>query len=144
MIPEFTSAGLLPPGVYAVGWPEFEERFLIFNKSDQRLRVGEQLRLLFEEARRSGIVKKFLVAGSFVTAKAEPNDFDCLLVIDNAIIESPLPPYQYNLVSRKSVRKLFKGDIVPVLEGSDEMSEYFEFFQTTRSDEQVGIVEIEL
>ncbi|MBM4075625.1 MAG: hypothetical protein FJ267_08275 [Planctomycetes bacterium] len=55
-----------------------------------------------------------------------------------------LPPFQYNLVSRKSVRRTFKGDIVPVLEGSIEMKEYFDFFQTTRSEEQIGIVEIEL
>jgi hypothetical protein len=144
MIPDYTTDGLLPPGIHVASWLEFAERFVVFHRSGQRVRVGEQLRLLFEESTRSGIVKRFIVTGSFVTTKAEPNDFDCLLVLDAAILNATLPPFQYNIVSRKMARRMFKGDVVPVIEDSSEMDEYLEFFQTTRNGERMGLVEIQL
>ena len=94
MIPDFAPDGSLPPGIHVASWLEFAERFIVFKKSDQRIRVGDRLRLLFEESKRSGIVKRLIVAGSFVTENAEPNDFDCLLVLDSAILEATLPPFQ--------------------------------------------------
>lgn len=143
-IPEFTTEGLLPPGAFCVEWTTFETRFALFKKSNQRIRVANLLRHLFEEACRSGIVKRFFVGGSFVTAKDEPNDFDCIIVLDNAIVGQELPPFQYNLISRHMARRLFKGDVVPVLEGSDAMQNYLDFFQTTRDGTKVGIVEIQI
>jgi hypothetical protein len=144
MIPGLTERGLLPEGIHLATWAEFAGRFVVFRQSDQRLRVGERLQALYDEARKSGIVRRFLVAGSFVTDKAEPNDFDCLLVLDPAIVGKPQPPFQYNLISRRMARRIFKGDVIPALEDSVALAEYLEFFQTTRDGERMGIVEIEL
>jgi len=55
-----------------------------------------------------------------------------------------LPPFQYNLVSRKMARRMFGGDILPALDGSAALANYLEFFQTTREGWRAGIVEIEL
>jgi hypothetical protein len=96
------------------------------------------------EAKRSGIVRRVLVAGSYVTDKAEPNDFDCILVLEPLIVGGALPPFQYNLVSRKMARRMFGGDILPALDGSTALANYLEFFQTTREGWRAGIVEIEL
>ena len=76
--------------------------------------------------------------------KAEPNDFDCVLVLDRSIMGTTLPPLQYNIVSRRMARKMFGGDVVPVFEGSAALAEYLEFFQTTRDGQRAGIVEIEI
>jgi hypothetical protein len=143
MIPEFTENGVLPAGIHAATLEQFEERFAIFDQSDQRIRVFKKLKALIDEAWKSGIVQRICVAGSFVTDKPEPNDFDCLLVLDSNIVGQKLRPFQYNLVSRRMARRMFGGDVVPVLEGSQQLQEYLDFFQTTRNGERMGIVEIE-
>jgi hypothetical protein len=82
------------------------------------------------------------VAGSFVTSKPEPNDFDCLLVLDPDKVPAELRPFEYRIVSRAAAKRAFKGDVVVVAEGSRLHSEYLQFFQTTRDGEPVGIVEV--
>ena len=88
--------------------------------------------------------QRLFVAGSFVTSKPQPNDFDCITVIDRSIVGSELAPVDYNLVSRHMARRVYGGDVTPALEGSDALDQYLEFFQTTRDGARVGIVEIEL
>jgi hypothetical protein len=142
MIPELAESGLLPPGIHTAKWEQFAERFVVFNRTDRRLRIGERIRALYDEIRSSRIVRRFLVAGSFVTSAAEPNDFDCLLVLDAAIVGMTLAPFQYNLISRRRTRRTYQGDVVAVLEGSAAFNEYYDFFQTTRDGRSVGMVEI--
>ncbi len=88
--------------------------------------------------------KRILIAGSFVTAKAEPNDFDCIVVLDPSIVGRSLRPFEYNLVSRKMARRLFGGYVMPALDHSPALEQYLEFFQTTRDGQLIGIVEIQL
>jgi hypothetical protein len=144
MIPEFTEQGCLPPGIHRVTLDEFKERFVVFQRSDRRLRIFERLERLFDQAASSGIVKRIIIAGSFVTAKPEPNDFDCIVVLDSTIVGNPLRPFEYNLVSRKMARRIFGGDVVPALEDSHALQQYLEFFQTSRNGRRVGIVEMQL
>ena len=101
MIPNFTEDGLLPVGIHQATREVFRARFAKFDRSDRRLRIFEQLDRLLGEAENSGIVKRILVAGSFVTAKPEPNDFDVILVLDASIVDRDLRPFEYNLVSRQ-------------------------------------------
>jgi hypothetical protein len=144
MIPRFSKTGLLPPGIHVTAWEEFADRFVKFQQSDQRLRLGRHLGLLFDEARKSGIVRRFFVGGSYVTDKAVPNDFDCLLVIDSSVVGTLMPPFRYNLTSRRMARRMYNGDVTPVIEDSSAFQEYLEFFQTTRDGERTGIIEIQL
>jgi hypothetical protein len=144
MIPEFTSNGWLPPGIYVASWSEFVERFAVFKRSNQRMAVIRSMEALYLEAKKSGIVKRFLVAGSLLSVKDEPNDFDCILVLDEKILTYRLPPFQYNLASRRMARRLFKGDVVPVLEGSVALQNYLDFFQMNREGQRIGLVEIQL
>jgi hypothetical protein len=144
MLPDFTEDGLLPEGIHCATLEEFEKRFVYFDLSDRRFRIFNKLRELYHEARRSGIVKRFVVGGSFVTSKAEPNDFDCILVVDPSVLGHDLRPMEYNLVSRQMVRRLFRGDIIPVIENSYYYHRYMNLFQFTRRGERMGIVEIEL
>lgn len=144
MVPEFTGQGLLPEGIHHTNWDGFAERFIIFQRSNRRMQIGGSIKALYDETRISGIVRRILITGSFVTEKPEPNDFDCVLVLNPAIRGCELRPAQYNLISRRMARKIFKGDVVPVLDQSEAMREYLEFFQTTREGFRMGIVEIEL
>jgi hypothetical protein len=144
VIPDLNQTGLLPPGIHQASVEELKARFAVFDRSDARFRLFKRLEAFIEQARRSGIVKRLLVVGSFVTAKAEPNDFDCLLVFSSSIVGQELAPVQYNLLSRRMARRLYGGDVTPALEGSAALAEYLEFFQTSREGNRMGIVEVPL
>lgn len=144
MIPALTDQGFLPPGKHQATLEEFKERFVVFQHSDRRFRIFEHLQKLFDHAARSGIVRRIVVAGSFVTAKPEPNDFDCIVVLNPAIVGKPLRPFEYNLVSRQRARRMFGGDVMPALDHSTALQQYLEFFQTTRDGKRIGLVEIQL
>jgi hypothetical protein len=49
----------------------------------QRKLVGMRLTRVYELAAATGYMKRFIVFGSFVTAKPEPNDVDVFLVMNN-------------------------------------------------------------
>ena len=144
MLPDFTEDGFLPAGVHPTSFAEFEKRFVYFGRSDRRFRVFDSLRELYRQASRSGIVKRFLVGGSFVTSKPDPNDFDCILVLEPSIRGRDLKPLEYNLVSRRNARRIFGGDVVSVAEGSVDYQRYLLFFQSNRDKEHIGIVEVEI
>jgi hypothetical protein len=48
------------------------------------------------------------------------------------------------LASRHMARRVFGGHVFPIIEGTELYHEYLKFFQATRYDEPMGIVEIEL
>lgn len=144
MLPEFTEIGLLPEGLHGATLDEFEQRFVYFDVSDRRFRLFDKLQELYHQARNSGIVRRILVGGSFVTSKPEPNDFDCIIVLDPSVMEHDLRPMEYNLVSRHMARRVFGGDVIPVIEESLFYHRYMRFFQSTRHGEPMGVVEIEL
>src|SRR5438093_320772 len=124
MIPEFTEQGFLPPGIHQATLAEFKERFVVFQRSDRRFRIFEHLQKLFDQAVRSGIVRRIIMAGSFITAKPEPNDFDCIVVLDPSIVGRPLRPFEYELVSRQRARRMFGGDVMPALDYSTALQQY--------------------
>lgn len=143
MIPEFNQLGLLPPGVHRATLDEFKGRFVRFDHSDRRYRVFEGLERLLNEVRGSEIVKRVLIAGSFVTAKPEPNDFDCVLVTAPSGKQHELRPFEYRLLSRRMARKIFGGDVLTAQDGSPGLEKLMAFFQSSREGQPMGIVEIQ-
>ena len=132
MIPEFNEDGLLPPGIHRAPLDEFKERFVRFDRSDRRLRVYEGLERLLNEIQQTSVVKRIIVVGSFVTAKAEPNDFDCILVVESSAVDRQLNPFEYQLISHRMVRRVFKGDVLAAEEDSEALDRLLKFFQTAR------------
>ena len=79
MIPEFNEHGYLPPGIHTATLEEVASRF--GTQSELRRVQMESLRWLVELARATG-VQRFIINGSFVTDAVEPNDVDCVLLMD--------------------------------------------------------------
>lgn len=92
MIPDCNESGLLPAGVHRATFEEFERRFAYFDASDRRFRIFDKFRDLHSQAKTSGIARRILIGGSFVTSKPEPNDLDCILVLEPAVSGHHLPP----------------------------------------------------
>ena len=85
-IPPFDEHGLLPPGVHPATLEEIEERF--GRQSEERRAQMESLRWTVDLARRAG-VWRIVINGSFVTHVVEPNDVDCVLLIESGFPKDP-------------------------------------------------------
>jgi hypothetical protein len=77
-LPEFNSLGDLPEGVHRATFDETLARF--GQESLQRQFVTARLSRIYELARRTGSLERFVIFGSYVTAKPDPNDVDIILV----------------------------------------------------------------
>ena len=79
MIPPFDENGYLPPGIHPASLDEIKDRF--GGESELRRVQIESLQWLVDLARRAG-VKRLVINGSFTTDVFEPNDVDCVLLIE--------------------------------------------------------------
>ena len=81
-LPAITGIGDLPQGVHRASLAEVLSQF--GEATVQRKLVGMRLRRVYELAIATHHVKRFIVFGSFVTSKPEPNDVDVFLIMDDA------------------------------------------------------------
>lgn len=80
-LPPLTEGGELPQGVHLASLREVLERFGV--GSTQRKAVALRLERIYRAARASGHLARFVVFGSFVTNKPEPNDVDVFLLMED-------------------------------------------------------------
>lgn len=133
MLPPLDANGVLPPGVHPCTLDELLARF--GHGSATREAQAQELTVFIEWARGHG-VRRILVNGSFVTAKAEPNDVDIVVLPAaeqaDAVIDAagaPDWPFLQVLVAADEVD--FQGWAT-------------EDFATDREGHAKGVVEIEL
>jgi hypothetical protein len=92
-------------------------------------------------------VREILLNGSFVTAKADPNDVDfVVVVVAGHDFAADLEPNEYNVLSKRRVRRRFGFDIVLARAGTEEVTETAEFFQQVKGRPQArkGILRLRL
>lgn len=97
-IPEFNAQGDLPLGVHLATIDEVYERFGAI--TPQRQLVTKRLQRIYELAHRTGKVERFVIYGSYVTAKLAPNDVDIFLVMrddfrEDDYTEEALPVFDH-------------------------------------------------
>lgn len=80
-LPEFTTTGDLPPGVHRATLRETIGRFGTW--PDRRKLLALRLGRVYAIARATGLLARFVVFGSFVTEKTEPNDVDIFMIMDD-------------------------------------------------------------
>ncbi len=80
-LPAFNEDGDLPPGVHRATLSDVLRRF--GQGMVQRRAVADRLTRIYRHAVSTGRLARFVVFGSFVTAKAEPNDVDLVLLMEN-------------------------------------------------------------
>jgi len=80
-LPPFTDAGDLPIGVYSASLTEVLARFAF--GSGRRNILGQRLARVYEIAANTGHLSRFIIFGSFVSDKPEPNDVDVFMVMDD-------------------------------------------------------------
>lgn len=79
--PEFDESGDLPVGVHRGTLREVLRHF--GTGSLQRRLIGQRLERIYKLAYTTGQVARFIVFGSFVTAKVDPGDVDVFLLMED-------------------------------------------------------------
>ena len=83
------------------------------------------------------LAQAVLVDGSFVTDEPEPNDIDVVLVLpDGYDVSQSVSPFEYNLRSRRRIRRTFGLDLFVVLPHSLEYDRFVDFFSQVRNQPQ--------
>ena len=141
-IPDFQPDGYLPAGLYLAS--EAEVTFRFGTASRRRRRLILRLRRWIELARQVH-VRRFLVDGSFVTAKVEPNDIDAVALMpadfEQQIVDGiPVALELEQMLLTRRPEEMFAA------EDLGDWNEWVDFFGRTReTDGRVkGLVEIEL
>ena len=81
-LPEFNADGDLPPGIYPVTLAEALNRF--GHGSPQRQIVAGRLARIYRLVVSTRCLARFVVFGSFVTAKPDPHDVDVVIIMEDA------------------------------------------------------------
>jgi hypothetical protein len=142
-IPPFDpDSGLLPPGQHEAGWDEIQARFGSNARRRQLLDgLADGLAILWE----AGCARVWL-NGSFVTAKDEPGDFDCVWSpagVDRAVLED-LGPELLDLSDKRAAQKArFGGEFLPNVVEAASGQQFADFFQSDRDGTPKGIVVID-
>lgn len=144
-IPGLDGDGFLPVGVHECSLDELQSRFGRFQRSDCRLKLYAKLAAYLRDIRSAGLALWVVVDGSFVTGKDEPGDIDLVLVLPKEHdFRADLRPFEYNVLSRRMVRKRYAFDVLVARENSPEFTEYVAFFQQVRggTDRRKGVLKV--
>ena len=142
MIPPFRPDGYLPEGVHLAG--ESEAVFCFGSSTPRRRRLAVRLRRWVALAREVH-APRFLLDGSFVTAKPEPGDIDAVILLPAdfaarvAAEDEPAIELESMLLTRRP-EELFAA------EDETDWDEWATFFARTREADRrrKGLVEIRL
>ena len=141
MIPSFDRTGNLPPGIHPATWRELVARF---GGTAHRLNLLEGLQRALESLRKAGC-KRVYIDGSFVTRKAEPEDFDGCWEV-NGVDPDKLDPVLLKFANRRAEQKAkYRGELfLADTEADPAGTRFIDFFQQDKDGNAKGIIAIDL
>jgi hypothetical protein len=142
VLPAFNEEGDLPPGVHRATLPEVLERF--GQGSVQRCAVADRLQRVYQLVTSTGHLARFVVFGSFITTKEEPNDVDIILLMEDtfdlaSVTGEAALPFQHMEADTHFGASVFWTRRSGAMGGEQAMIEYW---QVRREGGRRGIVEI--
>ena len=144
-LPELDTHGDLPPGVHRASLDEVLNRF--GHGTPQRGLVTARLVRVYELASGTGKLERFIIFGSYVTDKPDPNDVDIILVMrddfgEQDYTEQILPVLDHLRVQRELGASVFWTRPGGLLR--ETVDEFVAHWQVTRDHGTRGIVEVVL
>ena len=142
-LPDFDDSGNLPAGIYPATLEEIAGRF-----GGPNLRRSEHTRRLAhlcELAVATGCLSRFIIFGSYVTTKPEPNDLDLVLVMADDFQPDTCPLASRGLFSHAVAQARHEASVFwirPAHLGGVSLEEYMELWQTCRDGSRRGIIEV--
>jgi len=141
-LPPLTDAGELPLGVHRASLREILDQFSV--GSAQRKVLALRLDRVYRLAEATNHLARFVVFGSFVTSKLEPQDVDVFLVMEDTFDASQLAGDASPLFDHAAAQAHFGASVFWVRHRAawpDEQAAV-EFWQVKRGGGRRGIVEI--
>ena len=141
-LPAFEKNGDLPPGIYRTTLQQILRHF--GKGSRQRFAVAQRLERIYHVAFGTGQLARFVVFGSFVTAKREPADVDVFLLMEDAFDVGQLTGEARVLFDHAAAQAHFGASVfwlrrLAALGGEDQA---IAGWQITRDGTFRGIIEI--
>jgi hypothetical protein len=140
-LPDFDEKGELPAGLHLASLNELAARF---GGTPRRQEVTARLLHIYELARATGKLDRFIVFGSYVTSKPAPNDVDIFLVMAKEFEVGDYSGETRMLFSQMQAQDYFGASIFWVASGTSFATLEFLIagWQTKRDKTRRGIVEV--
>ncbi len=141
-IPDFESNGDLPVGLHQATLDEVLTRF--GTSTGQRQDVTQRLIHIYTVAKATGQLKRFVIYGSYITAKPKPSDVDVFLVMKEGFEPNTLGEESKLLFENGEVHNKLGASIFWVTQGNSFASIDFLItgWQTKRDKMRRGIIEV--
>lgn len=141
-LPPLNEHGDLPLGVHRATLQETLERF--GKGSIKRQALALRLERIYQLAANTAQLSRFVVFGSFITAKPEPNDVDVFMIMEDSFDVDQLTGEQRLLFNHAAAQDRFGGSVFWVRKlaalGGEQTA--IEHWQIKRDGTQRGIVDI--
>jgi len=142
-LPNLDASGDLPPGVHCATLDEVLRRF---GAADgQRGACTRRLSHIYELAQRTGHLQRFVIFGSYITARTDPNDVDVVLVMDDAFRLEDCPIEARGLFEHALAQARYGASIFWIRPGmliGESVEEFIAYWQMKRDGSKRGIVEV--
>jgi hypothetical protein len=139
-IPDFREDGYVPEGLHQA--TEAEVLFRFGSPTRRRRRLALRLRHWLDLAR-AVHSRRFVVDGSFVTAKPVPDDLDAVVLVSDTFGHNGRRESEAAMDLEEIVTTRQDGDLFAAADEA-EFSEWVEFFKRTRETDgrHKGVVEV--
>ena len=140
--PEFDDNGDLPTGIHQATLAEVLQHF--GTGSIQRRLVGQRLARIYKLAKSTGQVARFIVFGSFVTAKHDPGDVYIFMLMENSLDLNRVRSEAAIIFDHLAVQNVEGASVFWIrrLAAIDGEQEALEHWQIKRGNTRRGIVEV--
>ena|SRR5450432_889605 len=142
-LPEFDSQGNLPVGVHPAFLDEVIARF--GHGSSQRQLVTTRLIRVYELVRDTSKLERFIIFGSYVTAKADPNDVDIILIMHDDFTQQECAVEARQLFDHLRPQQEFGASVFAIRPSQillETVDSFVAHWQIRRDKDRRGIVEI--
>jgi hypothetical protein len=142
-VPAFDTGGDLPVGVHSATLREVLDRF--GHGTPQRALVSARLVRVYDLAQRTGKLLRFVIFGSYITAKPEPNDVDIILVMADDFTEHDYDPNSFPVFDHLRAQQVLGASLFAIRPGfvmGETVDEFLAHWQRKRDHSLHGIVEV--
>lgn len=142
-LPTLNRDGDLPVGVHQATLHEVVDRFGAGTR--RRVEISNRLTRIHLLAIATGKVERFLIFGSYVTGKPEPNDVDIVLVMQDDFTASSVSDDAKALFDHQRADAEFGASVFwvrPAMLINESVDEFIATWQRKRGTGRRGIVEV--
>jgi len=142
-VPNLSTSGDLPPGVHRATLNEVLQRFGA--TGGKRGICTRRLFHIYDLASRTGQLQRFIIFGSYVTAKHDPNDVDVVLVMNDAFRLQDCPIESQGLFDHALAQARYGASIFWIRPGmliEESVEDFIAYWQIKPDGSKRGIVEV--